>query len=278
MHATRSYELTILTVPGTRKSSQETAFPELGEDAAGAKVIRNHVIAWVADGAPGPVLQEPIYDENGNFIDQFNPVGPQFGSRTLARCLGEAFTEAVREQLVIHGRPLAGFNEKEISKRVMNSVRRLMARRLLQFVPFLAKMDLPRDASGSYMLEWSASFIGTVISLEDASALIYSTGDCLAFVITEKEKSILGGNLVGRFFCRWKCTPEELREELYHMKIIKGKTTFAQVAHVHQLALMSDGVASKKDLIHIQDVTEIDKFCRSTDDDRTLLLVILDEG
>ncbi len=273
MIVTKPFELTMLSSPGLKKSTRAMIFPELGEDAAGCKIVANHIIAWVADGAPGPIIQENALEGETLTLEELSSMGPQFGSRTLARLLGEAFVATI-ENLLPHQHSSRDFDEKAISKALMRETRQLIARRLLQFVPLLSKMDLPTDASGRLMLEWSASFLGVVLNLETLEGMAYSSGDCLGLILTETDRLIVGGNLMGRFFCRWKCTPDELKEELFHVKLIKGKTFLDHFKDTRQVALMSDGVAAKKELMNVTSVKDIDVHCRSTEDDRTIITII----
>ncbi len=276
MNGIKSFQLTILTVPGARKSIRRVDFPELGEDAAGTSVIKDHIIAWVADGAPGPLIQNLTKKEDTTEQKKYKhtPVELSFGARTLAKFLGEAFVSTIECHLN-KKYSLMDLNDFFLSESMNSITRKLVAKRLLLFVPLLARMDLPQDASGNYMLEWSASFLGFAINLRTRRGILYSAGDCLSLSICDNKRTVYGGDSKGRFFCRWKSSPMELKNELFQIKIIKGKSNYIQLENVRQIALMTDGVASKKDLSNVTDVKDIDKHCRNTDDDRTLLTLIL---
>ncbi len=274
MNSMKPFELTILSSPGLKKSTKAIIFPELGEDAAGCKIIKNYLVAWVADGAPGPLIRDNV-SKNFNESNEM-AIGPLFGSRTLARSLGEAFFSITHSTIDRNDSPLE-LDEQAISELLRNKTRKLIARRLLQFTPILSKMDLPMHASGAVLLEWSASFLGVILNLKTQDGLAYIAGDCLGMILTTSDRILIGGNRTGRFFCRWKSTPEELREELFHVRLIKGKTNVMRFETVQEVVLMSDGVAAKKDLMNIKSIREIDYHCRSTEDDRTLVAIVFQE-
>ena len=71
-----NFRINVFSSPGLRK---DTEYRELGEDAVGFLYEGNQVILWLADGAPGA---EIVIDE-----------GASFGSRLLARYIGECFEE-----------------------------------------------------------------------------------------------------------------------------------------------------------------------------------------
>jgi hypothetical protein len=163
------FKVQMLTTPGVRKDQQDDQ--ELGEDATGFLVKDDYVVLWVADGAPGTKVGFKGYN---------------FGSRVLAKYMGEAF-ETVALKSYTPGNPFddAFLDEftaelrKQLSTRLSNIHTQLS--QLKDQVDLDDALEVKFDGNQkSYGLTWTATFVGALVDMKNNVCYTMSIGDCIA--------------------------------------------------------------------------------------------------
>lgn len=244
-----NFRVNVFSSPGLRK---DTEYRELGEDAVGFLYEDNQVILWLADGAPGA---EIVIDD-----------GSSFGSRSLARYIGECFEETAFENKNIE--------PKEVFAKSLENVKSMLNDKFEGIFDYLRekkdKLPICQDNEKEfYKLDWSVSFVGGIIDAETMKGCIISAGDCLSILLEDKTRLIT--NKDGRIFVSWK-SPKEM--ESFEIEMVENSTVH-NVNTINGIILMSDGVASPGDFsdLSFDDIWKKSKtISKKTDDDKTLLL------
>jgi len=253
----KKIRINVFSSPGLRKDPKDPK--ELGEDAVGFLYEGNHVILWLADGAPGT---EIVIDGESSF-----------GSRSLARYIGECFEETASALKNKNVEP------KEVFAKSLEKVKSMLEDKFEDIFDYLRekKDKLPTCLDDNekefYQLDWSVSFVGGIIDAETTNGCIISAGDCLGIVSEDELMHIT--NKDGRIFVYWK-SPENM--ESFEIEMIK-KSIVHEVNNVNGIILMSDGVASLEDFddLSFEDILKKSKtLSKKTDDDKTLLLFKMD--
>jgi len=217
----------------------------------------NYVILWLADGAPGTEIV--IYGESS------------FGSRSLARYIGECFEETALKNKNVE--------PKEVFVKFLENVKSGLEDKFEDIFDYLRekKDKLPTCLDDNekefYKLDWSVSFVGGIIDTETMKGCIISAGDCLGIVSEDELMRIT--NKEGRIFVNWK-SPENM--ESFEIEMIENSIVH-EVNNVNGIILMSDGVASLEDFddLCFEDILKKSKtISKKTDDDKTLLLFKMD--
>lgn len=243
----KNFKINIFSSPGLRK---DTEYGKLGEDAVGFLYESDQVILWLADGAPGT---EIVIDDELSF-----------GSRLLARYIGECFEETAFKNI----------EPKEVFAKSLENVKYRLNDKFKAIFNYLRenknKLPIYQDNEKEfYKLDWSVSFVGGIIDAETMKGCIISAGDCLSILPGDKSMPIT--NKDGRIFVRWK-SPKEM--ERFEIEIVENSIVH-NVNNINGIVLMSDGVASPEDFndLSFDDIWKKSKtISKKTDDDKTLLL------
>jgi len=249
-----SFEVKILAAPGNRK---EIGRQELAEDVAGFAFHNKYAIFWIADGAPGAEIRSEDY----------------FGSRIIARYIGESFKEVTKNAIRRMRLEEEGYYEN-IFKETLDILKQKIERKMRgeDILNYLKeKADkLPKDhAENCYLLNWSVSFIAAIVNLESFKGVILTAGDCICVWRGEKYEII---KRHGRIFVEWRAPANEIH--IFNIKTAE-KHDFVKIDKIREIALMSDGVASKYDIERIikrGNISIIEEISKKTDDDKTLIV------
>jgi len=259
-----SFEVKILAAPGNRK---EIRRQELAEDVAGFAFHNKYAIFWIADGAPGAEIRSKKRKRLKR-----KTKNDYFGSRIIARYMGEGFKEVTKN--AIRRMRLEEEYYENIFKEALDTLKQKIERKMREedILNYLKeKADkLPKDhAENCYLLNWSVSFIAAIVNLESFKGVILTSGDCICVWRGEKYEII---ERHGRIFVKWRAPANEIHR--FNIKIAE-KHDFVKIDKIKEIALMSDGVASKYDVERIikrGNISIIEEISKKTDDDKTLIV------
>lgn len=247
------FEIKILTAPGKRKDIDRQ---ELAEDVAGFAYYNKYAIFWLVDGAPGPEIKHDNY----------------FGSRILARYIGESFENASKQ--IIY-KSIYTIDNK-FGEEIFTEMKKILEKRLyekiknsLNYLEERAK-ELPiNHSTNRYVLEWSASFIAAIVRLVSPRGLVLTAGDCIG--VFGKGGGYKPINKRGRIFVQWSAPIGQIAK--FEIKIIEEHAI--EIENTDKVILMSDGVAPIADIeaaLKNKDINTIEENAKKTDDDKTLIV------
>ena len=246
--------------PGIRKDDRNDQ--ELGEDATGFIIKNDYVAVWVADGAPGRKIR----------LGEVS-----FNSRILAKYAGDCF-EAIAFKYGTPKIPLTKDFSDEFKRELDRKLRAHLndvheqfkqMKKSSQYELFSRRVD---DGKVSYVFEWTTTFVGAIINIENKKCSTIQMGDCNTIV---NDKIIQSESV--RLFVQWTVSEDLVTCDF---EIIMNDLYFNLVNDVKSVILTSDGVITSNNLISkfsnkdaevIWD--ELKTMNNKTDDDKTAIFL-----
>jgi Protein phosphatase 2C len=252
------FRMQMFASPGVRKDERNNQ--ELGEDATGFVVENNYAAVWIADGAPGRSIK----------LGSSN-----FKSRVLAKYIGSCFEALVFKDEKPRMLLDKGFYEEfknELDKKLRAHLS-IICEQLNQMKNSLSLDIFSKRSIGgeiSYLFEWSTTFAGAVINIENKECSLMLIGDCMALV---DDKIITDQS--NRLFVSWVVN-EKL--EFVTLDIIAKSPSFNTMHDTKSIILMSDGAIGCNELAKNCRDKDIETFWDElksmntiTDDDKTAI-------